>query len=67
MRTISLHSDRPHTRPYECLVLSGATSTGKAGTSSKPPAIGTVITVVYDPDRPARSQVYPVSLVRPAS
>jgi hypothetical protein len=50
---------------YEFQLLSGAPATGKSGTSSKPPAVGSVITVIYDPDRPRRSRVYPLSLVEP--
>jgi hypothetical protein len=42
-------------------------ASGKSGTSSKPPAVGTVICVVYDPDRPSRNRVYPLALVKPAS
>lgn len=47
-------------------LLSGATASGRSGVSSTPPAIGSAITVVYDPDQPTRSAVYPFSLVRPA-
>ena len=51
---------------YQFALLSGAVASGKSGASKKPPAIGTVITVVYDPDRPRRNRVYPFSLVKPA-
>jgi hypothetical protein len=47
-------------------LLSGAVASGKSGTSSKPPAVGSVICVVYDPERPSRHRPYPMSLVRPA-
>lgn len=47
-------------------LLSGATASGKSGASTKPPALGSAITVVYDPEHPARNAVYPFSLVRPA-
>jgi hypothetical protein len=47
-------------------LLSGAIASGKSGASRKPPAIGSAITVIYDPDEPSRSAVYPFSLVRPA-
>ena len=47
-------------------LLSGATASGESGASSKPPAIGSAITVVYDPDQPRRYAVYPFSLVKPA-
>lgn len=51
---------------YEFSLLSGATASGKSGASSKPPALGSVVTVVYDPDQPWRNAVYPFSLVKPA-
>ena len=51
---------------YEFPLPSGATASGKASTSRKPPAIGSVICVLYDPERPRRSQPYPLQLVRPA-
>jgi hypothetical protein len=51
---------------YEFPLLSGAVASGKAGTSAKPPAIGSVICVIYDPESPKRNAVYPLSLVIPA-
>ena len=48
---------------YDFSLLSGAQASGKASVSSKPPAIGTVICVVYDPERPKRSKPYPFQLV----
>jgi hypothetical protein len=50
---------------FEFPLLSGAVASGKTGTSSKPPAVGSVIWVVYDPDQPSRNMVYPPALVRP--
>jgi hypothetical protein len=50
---------------FEFPLLSGAVAKGKAGASSKSPAVGSVITVVYDPDRPSRNRLYPMPLVRP--
>ncbi len=47
-------------------LLSGAVASGKSGASSKPPAVGSVIYVVYDPERPSRNRPYPMPLVRPA-
>ena len=47
-------------------LLSGAMASGKSSASSKPPALGSAITVVYDPDQPRRNAVYPFSLVKPA-
>jgi hypothetical protein len=51
---------------FEFQLPSGKRTTGKSGTSSKPPAVGSAICVVYDPDRPTRNGIYPLSLVRPA-
>ncbi len=50
---------------YEFPLLNGATATGRSQISGKPPAVGSVICVVYDADRPTRSMVYPFSLVQP--
>ena len=47
-------------------LLSGAMASGKSCASRKPPALGSVVTVVYDPDEPGRNAVYPFSLVKPA-
>ena len=47
-------------------LLSGAMALGKSGASSKPLALGSVVTIVYDPDQPGRNAVYPFSLVKPA-
>lgn len=51
---------------FEFSLPSGRVASGKSGTSSKPPVVGSVLCVVYDPDRPTRNRVYPLSLVRPA-
>lgn len=51
---------------FEFPLLSGAVASGKSGASSKSPAVGSVICVVYDPERPSRHRPYPMSLVRPA-
>ena len=49
---------------YEWIVLSGATRKGRYTHSKKtPPAIGTIVPVVYDRDNPARHSRYPLSLV----
>ena len=37
---------------------------GSGGETSKPPAIGSTICVVYDRDNPGRNSPYPFSLVR---
>lgn len=59
------HGGTHRSMTYTFPLLSGATAVGKAGTSSKPPAIGAVICVLYDPERPRRSMPYPLQLVRP--
>jgi len=46
-------------------LMSGVIATGKSDTSRKPPAVGTVLCVVYLPDEPRRSAPYPLALVRP--
>lgn len=48
---------------YDFPLLSGARMTGKAGASRTPPAIGSTLTVIYDPERPKRNKPYPFSLV----
>jgi hypothetical protein len=50
---------------YEFELVSGAVASGRAGTSGRPPAIGSTVTVLYDPDTPTRSRLYPLSLVKP--
>ncbi len=60
------HGGTHRSLTYEFPLLNGATATGRSQTSSKPPAVGSVICVIYDPDRPTRSMAYPFSLVQPA-
>jgi hypothetical protein len=62
----SSHGGTHRSITYQFPLLSGAVASGKSGASSKAPALGSVITVVYDPDQPTRSAVYPFSLVKPA-
>jgi hypothetical protein len=50
---------------YDYRVLSGAVLHGRAMVDKLPP-LGSVICVVYDPDRPSRTIRYPTRLVRPA-
>jgi hypothetical protein len=49
---------------YEFPLLSGAISKGKGGPSKNPPAIGSNIAVLYDPDNPRKNAPYPLPLVR---
>jgi hypothetical protein len=51
---------------YEFRTMSGATRTGRYNSQKSPPAKGTTIQVVYNPDRPEYSMPYPLALVRPA-
>ena len=51
---------------YEFRTMSGATRTGRYDSHKGPPANGTTIQVVYNPDRPEQSMPYPLALVRPA-
>jgi hypothetical protein len=49
---------------YEFPVLGGGTMTGGGGETSRPPAIGATICIVYDRDNPGRNSPYPFCLVR---
>ena len=60
------HGDTYRSIKYEFPLLSGAKASGKGCASKKPPALGSVVTVVYDPDQPRLNAVYPFSLVKPA-
>ena len=51
---------------YEFRLMSGATRSGRYDSQKSPPAGGTTIQVVYNPDRPEHSMPYPLALVRPA-
>ncbi|MGA2268405.1 MAG: DUF3592 domain-containing protein [Bryobacteraceae bacterium] len=48
---------------YEFVLLNGATAKGR-GQSRRPPAIGSQICVLYDPENPRRNAPYPLSLVK---
>jgi hypothetical protein len=60
----STHGGTHRSLRYEFTLLSGAKASGKSETSSKAPAVGTTVWVVYDPDSPARNHTYPFSLVK---
>jgi hypothetical protein len=51
---------------YEFRTMSGATRNGRYDSHKGPPASGTTLQVVYNPDRPEHSMPYPLALVRPA-
>jgi len=61
----SSHGGSHRTIRYAFPLLSGSMATGKSDASRKGPVAGSVICIVYDPDRPRRSQPYPFALVRP--
>jgi len=48
---------------YEFTLLNGATAKGR-GQSRRPPAIGSPVCVLYDPENPRRNAPYPLSLVK---
>jgi hypothetical protein len=50
---------------YAFPLLSGSMAIGRSD-ARKGQAVGSVICIVYDPDRPRRSLAYPFPLVRPA-
>jgi hypothetical protein len=50
---------------YEFQTLSGAKQTSRCEMGKTPPAIGTVIPIVYHRDKPQWSAAYPFQLVRP--
>jgi hypothetical protein len=49
---------------YEFLLLSGAIAKGQAGPTKSPPAIGSTIAVLYDPDNPRENAPFPFSLAK---
>jgi hypothetical protein len=49
---------------YRYALMSGSLRAGKYGPMKKAPAIDSTICVLYDRDRPWRSSVYPLSLVK---
>lgn len=60
------HGGTQRSIKYAFQLLSGAMARGKSDASGKPPALGSVICVVYDPDRPRRSRRYPFPFVKTA-
>jgi len=51
---------------YIFSLLSGASAQGKMGPQKKPPAPGSILCVLYEPDRTQHNAVYPLSMVRTA-
>ncbi len=62
-----VHRDkhRAYQVTYEFQTLSGSTKTGSFEVGKNPPAVGTVVPIVYHPDNPRRTAKYPLTLVRP--
>jgi hypothetical protein len=56
------HGEKHSEMVYEFRVLAGTLEKGKAA-ASKTAAVGSKISVVYDPERPKRNRPYPFSLV----
>jgi len=49
---------------YEFPLMSGTIVRGKAGPQKNPPAVGSVLCILYEPDRARHNSLYPLSLVR---
>ena len=60
----SSHGGSHRSIRYAFPLLSGSMATGRSD-SHKGADVGSVICIVYDPDRPRRSRPYPFELVRP--
>jgi len=62
----SSHETKSYAMTYQFPLLDGRTATGKSTFHKNPPAIGTTVQVLYDPERPGRSAIYPFGYVREA-
>jgi len=49
---------------YQFPLMSGAIAMGKADPVKAPPAVGSTIPVLYDPENPRRNAPYPLAMVR---
>jgi Protein of unknown function (DUF3592) len=63
---VTRHSKGKHgyTISYEFSLMNGARRTGETGARKDPPALGSTLPVLYDPEEPRKNTVYPLSLVR---
>jgi Protein of unknown function (DUF3592) len=63
---VTRHSKGKHgyTISYEFSLMNGARRTGETGPRKDPPALGSTLPVLYDPEEPRKNTVYPLSLVR---
>jgi hypothetical protein len=55
------HTSEAH---YTFVTLSGALAKGKSDQQKKPPPVGSILCVLYEPDRARHNHVYPLQLVR---
>jgi hypothetical protein len=63
-RKVGHGEHRRYRMSYEHILLSGAKKSGSLDMRKKPPAPGSEIIILYDPDNPNRRARYPLSLVR---
>jgi Protein of unknown function (DUF3592) len=63
---VTRHSKGKHgyTFAYEFSLMNGVRRTGETGPRKDPPALGSTLPVLYDPEEPRKNTVYPLSLVR---
>ncbi|MEK7405991.1 MAG: DUF3592 domain-containing protein [Acidobacteriota bacterium] len=58
------HGGHAYRVEYEFSILSGARRTGSFEKAKEPPAAGSVLTIIYDPENPPANGRYPLSLYR---
>jgi hypothetical protein len=49
---------------YVFMAMSGKLINGKSNPQKNPPAVGSLLSVVYEPDRESHNSIYPLSLVK---
>jgi hypothetical protein len=52
---------------YEFPLAGGGVRRGRSQTQGRPPAVGSLITIIYNPDNPRRNAKYPLCTVKPAT
>jgi hypothetical protein len=62
----SSHETKSFAVTYQFPLLDGRMATGKSTFNKNPPAVGTTVQVLYNPERPGRSAIYPSGCVRVA-
>src|SRR5262249_62408742 len=63
-KTHTSHGGTHRSIVYQFAQLNGVLVTGKSSAPRKMPPIGSQIWILYEPERPARSRPWPLSLVR---